>query len=298
MQPTSGVYPCPQCKTDLGQTIQDCLQIIPLQLSALQSCISPKTVKLSINPSSEHLYSLSDTQTHVLEFTRFHLAKKSLFISTAFYLEPLPAAPAHAPDVSQTCSLPAGQEGEEMGEEGKEGRCTLAYFPIPALQIPLILWLLDDLEGDCTALCSGPSPSWENTLFSCKHQHIITMKPVFIPSSLQLHNSCNNRLPHPFIRIILAKCCIHPATSLPQTPCKLLQISSVSACWAFFLAITRFRSIYIKKLKQFYCLLWHLPSARTVRDVLYSWNSAASLMYIKFLRITCYKKQIQLTHCW
>lgn len=140
----------------------------------------------------------------------------------------------------QTCSLPAGQEGVEMGKEGKEGRCTLVYFPIPALQIALILWLLDDLERDCTALCSGPSPviplpSWENTLFSCKHQHIINMKPVFIPSSLKLHNSCNNRLPHPFIRIILAKCCIHPTTSLPQTLCKLLHISSVSACWAFFL---------------------------------------------------------------
>lgn len=240
MQPTLRVYPCPQCKTDLDQTIQDCLQIIPLQLSASQSCVSPKMVKLSINPSLEHLYSLSDTQTHVLEFTRFHLAKKSLFISTAFYLEPLPAAPAHAPDTSQTCSLPAGQEGVEMGKEGKEGRCTLVYFPIPALQISLILWLLDDLERDCTALCSGPSPviplpSWENTLFSCKHQHIINMKPVFIPSSLKLHNSCNNRLPHPFIRIILAKCCIHPITSLPQTLCKLLHISSVSACWAFFL---------------------------------------------------------------
>lgn len=79
------------------------------------------------------------------------------------------------------------------------------------------------------------SQSWENTLFSCKHQHIINTKPVFIPSSLKLHNSCNNRLPHPFIRTILANCCIHPTPSLPQTLCKLLQISLVPARWAFFL---------------------------------------------------------------
>lgn len=128
MQPTLGVYPCPQCKTDLDQTIQDCLQIIPLQLSASQSCVSPKMVKLSINPSLEHLYSLSDTQTHVLEFTRFHLAKKSLFISTAFYLEPLPAAPAHAPDTSQTCSLLLGRKVSRWGRREKKGDAHLCIF--------------------------------------------------------------------------------------------------------------------------------------------------------------------------
>lgn len=155
MQPALGVYPCPWHKTDLGQTIQDCLQIIPLQLSALHSCISPEMVKLSINPSLEYLYSLSDTHTRVLELTRLHLTRRSLFISTALDPEPLPAAPAHAPDMSQTCSLPAGHGGCGDGEGRRRRDMHTCIFSNSAFHTPLVLW--HDLEGDCTALCSGPS---------------------------------------------------------------------------------------------------------------------------------------------
>lgn len=127
-QPVPGVYPCPWHTTDHGQTIQDCLQIIPLQLSALQSCISPKMVKLSINPSSEYLYSLLDTQTRALEFTRLHLTQKSLFISTAVSLGPLPAAPARAPDTSQTWRV-SRWGGKEKGDAHSK-------FPNPCIPDP------------------------------------------------------------------------------------------------------------------------------------------------------------------
>lgn len=137
MQPPLGEYPCPWHKTDLGQTIQDCLQIIPLQLSALHSCIRPKMVKIAINPSLEYLYSLSDTQTHVLEFTRLHLTKKSLFISTALDLEPLPAAPAHVPDTAQTCSLPAGHGGCGDGEGRRRREMHTCRFSNPCIPDPL-----------------------------------------------------------------------------------------------------------------------------------------------------------------
>lgn len=192
-------------------------------------------VKLSINPSLEYLYSLWDTQTRVLEFTRLHLTKKSLFISTALDLEP----PAHAPDMSQTCSLPAGHGGCGDGEGRRRREVHICIFSNPCIPdlSDLVAWSGRRLHSFVPGTFrSAPSlQSWENTLFSCKHQHIINTKPVFIPSSLQLHNSCNNRLPHPFVRIILANCSIHPTTSLPQTLCKLWRVSSVPACWAFFL---------------------------------------------------------------
>ncbi|NXU60446.1 F196A protein, partial [Horornis vulcanius] len=141
----------------------------------------------------------------------------------------LHTVPAHAPDMSQTCSLPAGHESRD-GEDRRRREMHTCIFLHPCIPDPsdFVAWsgrrlhsfVLGTLRSDSSLL------SWENTLF-CKHQHIINTKPVFIPSSLKLHNSCNNRLPHPFMRIILANCCIHPTTSLPQTLPKLVKINNI-----------------------------------------------------------------------
>lgn len=241
MQP-SGVHPCPWHKTHLGQTIQDCLQIIPLQLSALQSCISPKMVKLSINPSLEYLYSLLDS---ALQFPRLDLTRRACLTAWLYTWSHLQLL-LHVP---QTHPRPApsllGMQGVRMGREGEEGDEHFHIFkslhsrPFCFVAVgwfgrSLHSFVLGTFRSDASL------QSWENTLFSCKHQHIINTKPVVIPSSLKLHNSCNNRLPHPFIRVILANCCIHPTPSLPQTLCKLLRISSVPACWTVFPVVTRF----------------------------------------------------------